>query len=105
MWYLVPAMKSILIAVLFAAVPLTGLAQAVAPPAPGIVSPAPSAPPQAPDPDAFYSLGPDSLPQAGVPKGEIRGPFTLPSNAYPGTLHTYWVYVPAQYEATVAAGL
>ncbi len=52
-----------------------------------------------PNPDAFYQLGPDSLPQEGVPKGEIRGPFTLPSKAYPGTQHTYWVYVPAQYDA------
>jgi enterochelin esterase-like enzyme len=64
-----------------------------------------TASPQTPDADAFYSLGPDSLPQAGVPKGEIRGPFTLPSNAYPGTQHTYWVYVPAQYDPAVAASL
>jgi len=60
---------------------------------------------QTPDPDAFYHLGPDSLPQDGVPKGEIRGPFTLPSNAYPGTQHTYWIYVPAQYDPAVAASL
>jgi hypothetical protein len=52
------------------------------------------APPQAPSPDSQYRLGPDSLPQEGVPKGEIRGPFTLPSKVYPGTQHTYWVYVP-----------
>ena len=58
-----------------------------------------------PDPDAFYRLGPDSLPQDGVPKGEIRGPFTLPSNVYPGTQHTYWVYVPAQYDPAVPASL
>src|SRR5581483_5945146 len=44
----------------------------------------------APNPDAFYHIGPDSLAQDGVPKGEIRGPFVLPSNAYPGTQHTYW---------------
>ncbi len=60
---------------------------------------------QTPDPDAFYHLGPDSLPQDGVPKGEIRGPFTLPSNAYPGTQHTYWVYVPAQYDPASPASL
>jgi enterochelin esterase family protein len=60
---------------------------------------------QAPNPDAFYQLGPDSLEQAGVPKGEIRGPFTLPSAAYPGTQHTYWVYVPAQYRAAEPASL
>ncbi len=57
------------------------------------------------DPDAFYHLGPDSFPQSGVPKGDIRGPFTLPSTAYPGTQHTYWVYVPAQYDPAVAASL
>src|SRR3954462_12387095 len=55
--------------------------------------------------DAFYKLGPDSLPQDGVPKGDVRGPFTLPSEAYPGTQHTYWVYVPAQYDAAVPASL
>ena len=43
-------------------------------------------------------LGPDSQSHEGVPKGEVRGPFTLPSQAYPGTQHTYWVYVPAQYD-------
>jgi enterochelin esterase-like enzyme len=57
------------------------------------------------NPDAFYQLGPDSLPHDGVPKGEVRGPFTLPSEAYPGTQHTYWVYVPAQYDPGVPASL
>ena len=58
-----------------------------------------------PNPDSQYRLGPDSLPQEGVPKGEIRGPFTLPSQVYPGTQHTYWVYVPAQYDPAVPAAL
>src|SRR6478672_11904695 len=64
-------------------------------------------PPAAPGPDynAFYQIGPDSLPHDGVPKGEVRGPFVLPSQAYPGTQHTYWVYVPAQYDPNVAASL
>src|SRR5215813_514917 len=57
------------------------------------------------NPDIQYRLGPDSFPQEGVPKGEIRGPYTLPSQAYPGTQHTYWVYVPAQYEPAIAASL
>ena len=39
---------------------------------------------QAPDYNAFYQIGPDSLPHEGVPKGEVRGPFVLPSQAYPG---------------------
>lgn len=61
--------------------------------------------PPGPPPNSQYRLGPDSLPQDGVPKGEIRGPYTLPSLAYPGTQHTYWVYVPAQYDAAVPAAL
>ena len=64
-----------------------------------------TAPAPAPNPDSQYRLGPDSLPQEGVPKGEIRGPFTLPSQVYPGTQHTYWVYVPAQYDPAVPAAL
>jgi len=62
-------------------------------------------PAQAPNPNSQYRLGPDSLPQEGVPKGEIRGPFTLPSKIYEGTQHTYWVYVPAQYDPAVPASL
>lgn len=50
--------------------------------------------------DAFYSLGPDSLPRDGVPKGEVRGPFKLPSKVYAGTEHSYWVYVPAHYDGS-----
>jgi sugar lactone lactonase YvrE len=38
--------------------------------------------------------GPDSLPQDGVPKGEvIKGTFEN-SRIYPGTWREYWVYVP-----------
>jgi enterochelin esterase family protein len=60
---------------------------------------------QSANPDAFYKLGPDSLAQDGVPKGQIRGPFKIDSKAYPGTFHTYWVYVPAQYDPGVPASL
>ncbi|HXJ55728.1 MAG TPA: alpha/beta hydrolase-fold protein [Verrucomicrobiae bacterium] len=48
--------------------------------------------------DAFYKLGPDSQPQEGVPKGRIDGPKVIRSEVFPGTQHTYWVYVPAQYD-------
>jgi enterochelin esterase-like enzyme len=61
--------------------------------------------PAAPNPDAHYQIGPDSLPRDGVPKGDVRGPFTLQSEAYPGTQHTYWVYVPAQYDPKTPASL
>ena len=60
---------------------------------------------QAAEPDAHYHLGPDSLVEEGVPKGAIQGPFHLPSEAYPGTTHTYWIYVPAQYDAGKPASL
>jgi hypothetical protein len=61
--------------------------------------------PPGPNPNSQYRLGPDSLAQEGVPKGEIRGPFTLPSKVYEGTQHTYWVYVPAQYDPATPAAL
>jgi enterochelin esterase family protein len=61
---------------------------------------APGGPAGASEFDAFYSLGPDSLPREGVPKGEVRGPFKRPSKAYPGAEHSYWIYVPAQYDAS-----
>src|SRR5882724_8015455 len=55
--------------------------------------------------DAFYKLGPDSLPQEGVPKGKLIGPATLRSEVFPGTQHTYWIYVPAQYDPKEPAAL
>jgi enterochelin esterase-like enzyme/lysophospholipase L1-like esterase len=94
---------------LFAAViPLAQQAPAPAAPAPQTAAPpAPGAPaqPPAPDMNRYYQIGPDSLAKDGVPKGEVRGPFVIPSQAYPGTQHTYWVHVPAQYDAAVAADL
>src|SRR5690348_233757 len=48
--------------------------------------------PPGPNPNSQYRLGPDSLAQEGVPKGEISGPYILPSKVYAGTQHTYWVY-------------
>jgi enterochelin esterase-like enzyme len=100
-----------LLALLLAGVPAiargqsqTASAQATPPPQ----TPAPPAAAQAlagPNTDMHYQLGPDSLPRDGVPKGELRGPFVLPSQAYPGTQHTWWIYVPAQYDAAVPASL
>src|SRR5437879_2548096 len=56
-------------------------------------------------PNSQYRVGPDSMAQEGVSKGEIRGPFTLPSKVYAGTQHTYWVYVPVQYDPAAPASL
>src|SRR5262245_62712590 len=55
--------------------------------------------------DAFYKLGPDSLVQEGVPQGKLVGPLSLPCEVFPGTSHTYWVYVPAQYDPKTPASL
>ncbi len=55
--------------------------------------------------DAFYKLGPDSLEMDGVPQGKLVGPSVLPCQVFPGTQHTYWVYVPAQYDAAKPANL
>jgi enterochelin esterase family protein len=52
-----------------------------------------------PNPDSYYHLSPDAIQQPGVPKGDVRGPFVIKSDVYPGTQHTYWVYVPAQYDS------
>ncbi|MBW3625432.1 MAG: esterase family protein [Armatimonadetes bacterium] len=60
----------------------------------------PTAPP-APEPTQGepkrYALGPDSLPQEGVPVGKIEGPFLFRSQVFKNTVRKYWIYVPAQY--------
>ena len=57
------------------------------------------------DPDSEYVLGPDSQPQAGVPKGRIAKYHWETSRIFPGTARDYWVYVPAQYDPAKPAGL
>jgi enterochelin esterase-like enzyme len=52
-----------------------------------------------------YTLGPDSLPQPGVPKGEIIAFHWDSPLIYPGVGRDYWVYVPQQYTASQPAGL
>src|SRR5438874_166975 len=46
-----------------------------------------------------YKLGPDSLPQEGVPQGKLEGPLLFRSKVLDGTVRQYWIYVPAQYQA------
>lgn len=49
-----------------------------------------------------YQLGPDSMEQPGVPRGQIiKG--TWKSDIFPGTVRDYWVYVPAQYDGKTPA--
>ena len=55
--------------------------------------------------DDVYRLGPDSLPQEGVPKGRVIGPLTLPSQVFTNTTRNYWIYVPAQYDPKKPAAL
>ncbi len=41
----------------------------------------------------------DSLPQAGVPKGQLIGPLEFRSKIIAGTVRRYWIYVPNNYSA------
>lgn len=61
----------------------------------GAQTPAPPPSPRAP---GVYTLGPDSLPQPGVPKGRLEGPAAFKSTVLAGTVRRYWVYVPPQYK-------
>jgi len=45
-----------------------------------------------------YTLGPDSEPHDGVPKGTVTKFVLPPGKYYPGTPHNCAVYVPAQYD-------
>lgn len=51
-----------------------------------------------------YRPGPDSQPQAGVPKGVVTQ-HKWTSRIFPGTVRDYWVYVPAQYTAARPAAV
>ena len=55
--------------------------------------------------DDAYLLGPDSEAHPGVPQGRVTDWETLPSEAYPGTLHDFCVYVPAQYDPATPVSL
>ena len=52
---------------------------------------------------AEFPLGPDSLPQPGVPQGKLEKFTWATSRVFPGTVRDYWVYVPAQYDAAKPA--
>ncbi|MCB1120285.1 MAG: esterase family protein [Verrucomicrobiae bacterium] len=55
--------------------------------------------------DAYYKLGPDSQILEGVPQGKFSEAKVIPSKVFPGYQHTYWVYVPAQYDPAVPTAL
>src|SRR5712692_11833265 len=49
-----------------------------------------------------YTPGPDSRRQPGVPQGKVTKQ-TWTSKISPGTTRDYWIYVPAQYDASKPA--
>jgi enterochelin esterase-like enzyme len=52
-----------------------------------------------------YTLGPDSTPQQGVPRGEVHQYRWTSDRIYPAVEHDYWVYVPQQYDESRPACL
>ena len=52
-----------------------------------------------------YAHGPDSFPQPGVPKGTIVEDEWTTSTVFPATSRRFWVYVPAQYDASRPASV
>jgi enterochelin esterase family protein len=65
-----------------------------------------AAPQDAPPPDErqLYKLGPDSQRQEGVPRGTVTK-YSWKSRIFAGTERDYWVYVPAQYDASRPAAV
>ncbi len=51
------------------------------------------------------AYGPDSYERPGVPRGQLHGKFVHSSRIYPGMKSDYWVYVPAQYDASKPAAV
>ena len=54
---------------------------------------------------ANYRPGPDAQRQQGVPKGRVIQGEWNNCQHFPGTERTYWVYIPAQYDAKTPANL
>jgi enterochelin esterase-like enzyme len=87
---------------------ITALAQDTTPVRPS-AAPATNTPAAAPRPRQTqappqkYPHDPDSLPQEGVPKGKLEGPFLFKSQVFTNTIRKYWIYVPDQYDAAKPA--
>jgi enterochelin esterase family protein len=45
-----------------------------------------------------YTLGPDSMPQKGIPQGRVEKFTFKDSKIFPGTERDWWLYVPGQYD-------
>lgn len=55
--------------------------------------------------DESYSLGPDSLPKNGVPRGAVTRYHSISQLIYPEVERDYWLYLPQQYDAIQPACL
>ncbi len=51
------------------------------------------------------AYGPDSYPQPGVPQGTLSDKIVHTSKIFDGMQSNYWIYVPAQYDASIPAAL
>jgi len=60
---------------------------------------------QAAPEDDQYVLGPDSLAKEGVPRGKVVAMPDWKSKIYDGTVRTWWLYVPAQYDGKTPAAV
>lgn len=60
---------------------------------------------QAPRVELKYPYGPDSFRQEAVPRGTVTTHVWSDSKVFPGTIRWYYVYVPAQYDASKPAAL
>jgi enterochelin esterase family protein len=47
----------------------------------------------------------DHFPQDGVPRGELKGPYDFHSKIIEGTVRQYWLFIPAQYNASTPASV
>ncbi len=54
--------------------------------------------------DEPYELGEESMRQEGVPRGAVTE-HVWRSDIFPGTIRRYWLYVPAQYDASEPAAV
>ena len=55
--------------------------------------------------DSIPAFTPWSYPKAGVPEGKLDGKHVHTSQIYPGMKSDYWIYVPAQYDASRPAAV
>jgi hypothetical protein len=52
-----------------------------------------------------YPVSAEALPQEGIPKGRLEGPFEFRSSIIAGTVRRYWIFVPAQYNPKTPANV